>query len=64
VFDISFLLYAFNPDIKKYVIVILYYSSRKSNLERIFPILAWGPEYTGKKAISDVIAGVTVGTQA
>ena len=34
---------------------------RKKNLERVFPIIKWLPEYNASKAVADAIAGVTVG---
>ncbi|CAG7833194.1 unnamed protein product [Allacma fusca] len=33
----------------------------KENLQKVFPIIKWAPEYSRKKMVSDIIAGLTVG---
>ncbi|XP_021956171.1 sodium-independent sulfate anion transporter [Folsomia candida] len=53
--------YDFTPQPKEENTGWLKHKFRKSNLERVFPILIWGPKYTRQKAMADLIAGVTVG---
>ena len=42
------------------VLNLAWFCCSKENLQKVFPIIKWAPEYNKRKLVSDLIAGLTV----